>query len=114
MANNGTQLTYPWPTTDTIQELRFPAISQLKRISIPTRAQILEQRVSLIPSLFQKLSTYKDFRINLVWSLIKESLEMNKKLYTRRKSAMIQSELHNQSSEKRPFYVTKKFELPIE
>ncbi|CAG8837867.1 28206_t:CDS:1, partial [Racocetra persica] len=28
--------------------------------------------------------------------------------------AMIQSELQNQSSEKRPFYVTKKFELSVE
>ncbi|CAG8650169.1 21432_t:CDS:2 [Cetraspora pellucida] len=57
---------------------------------------------------------YKDFIINLVWSLIEESLEMNQKLHTQRKNVMIQSELHNQSSEKRPFYVTKKFNLPIE
>ncbi|CAG8561967.1 31608_t:CDS:1, partial [Racocetra persica] len=52
--------------------------------------------------------------INLVWSLVEESLGMNQELHTRKKSAIIQSKLHNQSSEKRPIYVTKKFELPIE
>ncbi|CAG8649199.1 8850_t:CDS:2, partial [Gigaspora rosea] len=52
-------------------------------------------------------------RINLAWSLVEELLEMNEKLHTRKNKAKIQSELHNQSSEKKSVYVTKKFDLPI-
>ncbi|CAG8710392.1 19604_t:CDS:1, partial [Racocetra persica] len=56
---------------------------------------------------------YKDLRINLAWSLVEESLEMNEKLHMRKNKAKIQSELHNQNSEKKSVYVTKKFDLPI-
>ncbi|CAG8819563.1 8437_t:CDS:1, partial [Cetraspora pellucida] len=68
----------------------------------------------LISKALNLIIVHKDLRINLVWSLIEESLDMSQKLHTRNKKAKIQSELHNQNSKKQPFYVTKKFELPID
>ncbi|CAG8574911.1 7816_t:CDS:2, partial [Dentiscutata heterogama] len=49
-----------------------------------------------------------------VWNLVEESLEMGQNLHTWKKIAMIQSGLQENQDLQRSFYVTKKFDLPIE
>ncbi|CAG8563998.1 5331_t:CDS:2 [Dentiscutata heterogama] len=64
--------------------------------------------------IFDKTEENTDDEAEEETNLVEESLEMGQNLHTQKKIAMIQSGLQEDQDLQRSFYVTKKFDLPIE